>query len=172
MDVLRLSWRMRRTLGWILPKAVLLLCAALLVQWLGASRESGYAAYVARAARAYGVPAALIKAVIDTESGGNPFAVSGAGALGLMQATQDKFRPGQDPFSPQANIDVGTRYLSQMLHRFHGNLKLALAAYNAGPNAVARYGGIPPYPETVAYVRAVLSAYRRLLSGGASAAGR
>lgn len=154
------------------PNALLLLCAVLLVQWLGAPRESGYGTYVDHAARTYNIPPALIEAVIETESGGNPFAVSTAGALGLMQATQDKFRPGQDPFSPAVNIDVGTRYLSEMLHRFHGNLRLALAAYNAGPNAVLRYGGIPPYPETVAYVRDVLSAYRRLSVGGVSTSGR
>ncbi len=119
-----------------------------------------------QAARRYGVQPALVMAVVHAESGGNPYAVSNKGALGLMQATADKFRPGQDPFSPVTNLDVGTRYLAAMLKEFHGDLRLALAAYNAGPGAVHRYGGIPPYPETQAYVREVLRFYRKLLRQG------
>ena len=114
-----------------------------------------------RAAIRYGLPPALVAAVVEVESGGNRYAVSSRGALGLMQATRDKFRPSQDPFDPATNLDVGARYLAEQLHTFHGNLSLALAAYNAGPGAVQRYHGVPPYPETRAYVRQVLALYRR-----------
>jgi len=114
-----------------------------------------------RAARRYGLPPALVAAVVEVESGGNRYAVSSRGALGLMQATRDKFARGQDPFDPETNLDVGSRYLKQQLQTFHGDLTLALAAYNAGPAAVERYGGIPPYPETRAYVRKVLRLYAR-----------
>ena len=114
-----------------------------------------------RAARRYDLPPALVAAVVQVESGGNRYAVSSRGALGLMQATRDKFGPRQDPFDPQTNLDVGARYLAQQLSRFHGDVRLALAAYNAGPMAVVRYRGVPPYPETRAYVHDVLQLYGR-----------
>lgn len=114
-----------------------------------------------RAAIRYGLPPALVAAVVEVESGGNLYAVSSRGALGLMQATRDKFGPRQNPFAPEINLDVGARYLAEQLRRFHGDLPLALAAYNAGPAAVVRYHGVPPYPETQAYVRRVLVLYRR-----------
>jgi soluble lytic murein transglycosylase-like protein len=111
------------------------------------------------AAAEYGVPAALIRAVIEQESGGNADAVSPAGALGLMQLMPDTARSLgiSDPMDPVQNIFGGTRYLAQLLKQFGGRVDLALAAYNAGPGAVERWGGIPPYPETQAYVRSVLS---------------
>ena len=127
---------------------------------------SGLAAQERLSAQRYHVPVALVMAVVQAESGGDPYAVSDKGALGLMQATAGKFRPGQNPFSPATNLDVGTRYLAQMLQEFHGDMTLALAAYNAGPAAVQKYRGIPPYPETRAYVAEVLRLYRSFRSEG------
>ena len=110
------------------------------------------------AARTHGIDANLIRAVIRAESSYRPDAVSRAGAMGLMQ-----LMPGTaaslgvtDPFDIRQNIDAGTRYLVRQLERFNGDLSLALAAYNAGPNAVIRHGGIPPFPETQNHVPRVL----------------
>ncbi|MGZ7442473.1 lytic transglycosylase domain-containing protein [Paenibacillus sp. TH7-28] len=99
-------------------------------------------ALIARASRTYGVPESLIKAVIDTESSFNPMAVSSAGAKGLMQLMDGTARGLgiSDPFDPAQNIDGGTRYLSNQLSRFGGELKTALAAYNAGPGRLQRLG--------------------------------
>ena len=111
----------------------------------------------------HGLDSALIKAVIKTESNFNPRAVSRKGAQGLMQlmpATIGRLSVG-DAFDPHENIGAGVRYLRQFLDQFEGDLTLALAAYNAGENAVLRYRGVPPYPETRDYVRRVQSHYRR-----------
>jgi soluble lytic murein transglycosylase-like protein len=117
---------------------------------------------VANAAQADGVPQGLVRAVVMAESGGNPSAVSIAGAQGLMQ-----LMPGTaagcgiaDPFDATQNVSCGTSYLRSLLNRYHGNVTLAVAAYNAGPGAVDRYHGVPPYAETQAYVVRVLNAYR------------
>jgi soluble lytic murein transglycosylase-like protein len=106
------------------------------------------------------VPAKLLKAVIQVESAYQPRARSPKGAMGLMQlmpATARQYRT-RNPFDPRANIEAGTRYLRSLLDRFE--LPLALAAYNAGEQAVRRFNGVPPYPETQDYVRKILALLR------------
>ena len=108
---------------------------------------------------------ALIRAVIKAESDFDPRAVSRAGAIGLMQLMpQTAIRLDvRDMYNPDDNVGGGAKYLRQLLDRFHGNLPLALAAYNAGENAVDRYQALPPFDETRQYVRKVLRYYRTFL---------
>lgn len=113
-----------------------------------------------RAAKSSGVDVHLLRAVAWTESRGRQSAVSPKGALGIMQlmpGTAAELRV--DPLDPDANVHGGARYLAQQLARFQ-SVPLAIAAYNAGPGAVVRWGGIPPYAETQAYVAKVLSRYQ------------
>jgi len=105
----------------------------------------------------------LVRAVMQVESGYNAAARSAKGAMGLMQLmpeTATDYSIG-DPYDPEQNVRGGTAYLRAMLDRFDGNLEYALAGYNAGPETVTRYGGVPPYPETRAYVERVM----RLVKG-------
>lgn len=118
-----------------------------------------YSAMVESASRTHGVEPALVHAVISAESGYNPYAVSRTGARGIMQLMPDTARrySVQNIMDPSENIHAGVKYLRDLLVMFAGNKELALAAYNAGENAVALYGGIPPYRETVGYVKKVLA---------------
>jgi hypothetical protein len=108
------------------------------------------------AARQHGVPEELFLRLVRQESGWNPQAVSHKGAIGLAQLMPDTARYLRvDPHDPRQNLEGGARYLIQQYRRF-GSWRLALAAYNAGPEAVARHGDIPPFKETQGYVRAIL----------------
>ena len=114
-------------------------------------------------AGAFGVDPALVKAIIANESGFDANATSRTGAQGLMQlepATASDLGVS-NAYDPAQNIWGGTRYIRSLLDRFQGNLPLAIAAYNAGPQAVEKYGGIPPYAETQSYVQNVLGSYER-----------
>jgi len=116
-----------------------------------------YKAEIAVAAEEFGVDPALVRAVIHAESAFNPSALSPAGAQGLMQlmpATADELGVG-DAMAVTDNIRGGVHYLAKMLQHFGGDITLATAAYNAGPGAVGRHGGVPPYAETKAYVKRV-----------------
>lgn len=113
-------------------------------------------------ARAQSLDPKLVKAVIQVESGYNASALSNKGAIGLMQLMPGTARllDVLDPYDPIQNLRGGVTYLRNLLDRFSGQVEFALAAYNAGPGAVQKHGGIPPYPETREYVRRVLSLYR------------
>jgi soluble lytic murein transglycosylase len=122
---------------------------------------ANFAAEISEAAQRYGVPERLVEAVIRAESGFKPTAVSRKGARGLMQ-----LMPGtaaqlgvRDSFDPRENIDGGVRHLKGLIDRYANNLRLALAAYNAGEGAVDRHRDVPPYPETQQYVTRILREY-------------
>jgi soluble lytic murein transglycosylase-like protein len=118
---------------------------------------------LARAGTQHNIDRELLASIVHAESAGNPRAVSRTGARGLMQLMPGTARElgVDDPNRPDQNIDGGTTYLDSLLTRYHDNLALALAAYNAGPAAVDRYHGIPPYRETRAYVLRVMTEFQR-----------
>lgn len=120
---------------------------------------SAYAADIQAAAQRHGVDPALVRAVVAAESGGNPRATSQAGAMGLMQLMPGTARSlgVADAYDPKQNLEGGTRYLADLTEKF--GLEQGLAAYNAGPGNVARYGGVPPFRETRHYVDRVMKLY-------------
>jgi hypothetical protein len=127
-----------------------------------------YAQLIREAADRHRVDVGLVEAVVTAESAGNPRAVSRKGAQGLMQLMpQRSAQLGvRDPFDPRQNIEGGVRHLRDLLERYGGNLTLALAAYNAGVDAVRTYSGVPPYAETQEYVRRVRALYDGLEGPG------
>lgn len=118
---------------------------------------SGYSQYVHEASAKYGVPVNLVNAVIRAESGGRANARSPVGALGMMQLMPGTARSlgVRNPLNPRENIMGGTKYLSQLLKSYKGDTRKAVAAYNAGPGNVNKYGGVPPFKETQGYVKRV-----------------
>ena len=116
---------------------------------------------IAQAAEEHGISESIIRAIIKAESNFDPYAISKKGAMGLMQIMPGNFKALQirDPFDPEQNIRGGARYFAELMRRFEGNLRLALAAYNAGPEAVEQYDRIPPFKETMNYVRRVMKYY-------------
>jgi len=130
-----------------------------------ASVNAPFADVIADAARAHGVDPRLVAAVARRESRFNPNAVSPVGACGIMQLmpATARFLGIKDIFNARENLFGGARYLRTLLDTFHGDLDLTLAAYNAGPGAVQKYNGVPPFRETRAYVASIRAAYQRAL---------
>lgn len=130
-----------------------------------AERARNYKKEITQYASQYDIDSKLILAVIRNESCFDRSAVSPAGAQGLMQLMPATARwlGVTDSFSPDQNIRGGTKYLSDLVKRYDNNIKMALAAYNAGPGAVAKYGGVPPYAETQKYIEKVMKSYQDYL---------
>ncbi len=122
--------------------------------------------YAERYSRAHNLSPALVKAIIRAESNGDRFAISRKGAKGMMQLMPftSKRLKVNDPFDPVENIEGGVKYIKELLDAFRGNVAHAVAAYNAGPAAVRKYGGIPPYQETRIYVKRVMDYYQKYAS--------
>lgn len=145
-------------------------------QTLRTSLSSGRAdldAIFDEASKRYGIPANLLKAVAKAESNFRPDATSRCGAMGIMQLMPGTARAlgVTDAYDPEQNIMGGAKFLKDMLDQFNGDVSLALAAYNAGPNNVVKYGGIPPFNETQNYVRTVLEYLGGDITAGMAAIG-
>lgn len=126
-----------------------------------APADSAYYETIRQAAGKYGVDPKLVSAVAEVESGFQQGAVSATGAVGVMQLMPETAESlGVNPYDAAQNINGGAQYLKQMLDTFDGDIRKAVAAYNAGPEAVKEYGGVPPYSETQQYVSSVLDLYR------------
>jgi soluble lytic murein transglycosylase-like protein len=117
---------------------------------------------VEAAARKNGLPPNFVHSVVSAESGYKTDALSPKGAIGLMQLMPATARSyNADPHDPSQNVEAGTAYLRELLLKYNGDTRLALAAYNAGPGAVSKYNGVPPYAETQTYIERVLRKYKR-----------
>ncbi len=133
----------------------------------GAAQDSDYSTkskikeLISRVSQKHGVDEKLVNALVNQESGFNPKAKSKVGAMGLMQLMPStaKGLGVTNPMDPEQNVEGGVKYLKSMLNKYNGNIILALAAYNAGPGAVDKYDGVPPYKETQNYVKSILANY-------------
>ncbi len=125
------------------------------------SNKIQFLGMINKISQVHGVDEKLVQALIKQESGFNPKATSKTGAMGLMQLmpATAKSLGVNDPYNAAQNVDGGVRYLKSMLNKYNGNIILALAAYNAGPGAVDKYDGVPPYKETQNYVKNILANY-------------
>ncbi|WNS76880.1 lytic transglycosylase domain-containing protein [Bacillus sp. DTU_2020_1000418_1_SI_GHA_SEK_038] len=133
----------------------------MLTKLSGSGNQTAFDEIIEKAADLYRIPFKLLKSVIKQESNFNPSAISHAGASGLMQLMPEtaKSLGVKNVFDPQENIYGGAKYLRQMLNKYDEDIELALAAYNAGPGNVDKHGGIPPFKETINYVRKIKSAF-------------
>jgi len=145
--------------------ACMLLCATFLSALCSAEQQipplSQYDHIIASVAQEHRIPVSLVHSIIKAESGYDPWAISPKGAMGLMQlmpetAIQYKV---QNVFDPKQNIEGGVKYLVDLIKLYEGDTKYVLAAYNAGQEAIKKYGGVPPYPETKNYIKKVMAAY-------------
>lgn len=125
------------------------------------ARNTKYDEIIKIIAEKHRLEPALIHSIILTESGYDPFAISSKGAIGLMQLMPEtaKAYGVVNPFNPAENIEGGAKYLKDLIYLFNGRTKLVLAAYNAGQETIKKNGGIPPYPETINYVKKVMTLY-------------
>jgi soluble lytic murein transglycosylase-like protein len=138
----------------VAPAAVAMAAAAPVALVSGMATEAPTPLELADAAAdRYGLPRALVRSVMAAESGFEPLAISPKGAIGLMQLMPGTAQVlGANPHDPAQNVDAGTRYLRDLLEKYNYGLRHALAAYNAGPGAVDKYNGVPPYRETIDYI--------------------
>jgi soluble lytic murein transglycosylase-like protein len=114
------------------------------------------------AAKKHGLPPGFVHSVVSAESGYKTDAISPKGAIGLMQLMPGTAQTyGADPHDPSQNVEAGAAYLRELLIKYNGDARLALAAYNAGPGAVSKYNGVPPYAETQTYIERVLRKYKK-----------